>query len=91
MPGCYGGCRGLRSGLCSLESEEISRSSIRSWRLKERVWRLPRPPTIKTAGLSSLGPAKVEPERVSAALESAIVDSGSLASETARRLQRQSM
>lgn len=52
---------------------------------------IPRPPTIKTAGLSSLGPAIVESERVSAALKSAMVGSDSMTSETGRRLQTQSM
>ena len=52
---------------------------------------IPRPPTIKIAGLSSPGPAIVEPERVSAAFESAIVGSDSMTSETGRRLQTQSM
>ena len=44
---------------------------------------IPRPPTIKTAGLSSLGPATVEPGRGSAALKSAMIDSDSLTSEMA--------
>ena len=34
---------------------------------------IPRPPMIKTAGLSSPGPVVVEPERVLASLNSAIV------------------
>ena len=46
---------------------------------------------IKTAGLSSLGPAMVEPERVLAACKSAILGRKFLTSRTDGRLQTQAM
>lgn len=46
---------------------------------------------IKTAGFSSLDPAKVEPERVSAAFTSAIIDLEFLTSRIEGPLQIQAM
>lgn len=52
---------------------------------------IPRPPMIKTAGLSSLDPAKVEPERVSAAFNSAIIGLEFLTNGNEGCLQMQAM
>ena len=50
---------------------------------------IPRPPMIRTAGLSSPGPVMVEPERVSASLNSAIVGVQSITSGIDCGLQTQ--
>ena len=52
---------------------------------------IPRPPMIKTAGLSSLGPVVLELERILAAFESAIVGLEILTGRIAQCLQTQAV